>query len=287
MHKRRSAFTLIEMLVVIGVIAIMAAGISMVNFGGGSQSIYTAQQIMVGAFFEAKTVSLTRHTETRVVIYKGKDDARRLRQVGVIYLATGDDDVSMGWASLNEGTILPEGTFFVPPSADFKDFVVLGPDVKEDEVYKSTFNNGYTGSYTVVGMQDFPSIKPSNLSEGNGDFYSYHFSSDGMSMNPGARVIIGQGRLDAKGKYKMDSAYGELGFVIHRIGNTIPFTSYEEIKAAFTGKAPSDDEDKDEDKKKDEDKDKKDSKKDNQAKSGNADNTTEGGAAAAQPAASN
>lgn len=260
MHKAKSAFTLIEMLVVIGVIGILATGMSVVNFGGGGQSIYTAQQVVMGAFFEAKSVALTRHTETRVVIYKGSDGARKLRQIGVLYRVTGDDDQAMGWASLSEGSIIPEGVFIIPPDADFSKHVKLPADANEKDVFKSTFNNGYTGAYSVVGIQEFPSTKPSNVTEGDGDFYAYQFSADGMSMNPGARVMMGVGRIDSKGFYRMESPFSELGFVIRRLGNTIPFSSYDEIDQAY-GSGSSDDKVKsdEKDEKKTEDAEKKDS----------------------------
>ena len=76
----------------------------------------------------------------------------------------------------------------------------------------------------------FPSAHPLSVSEGNGDWYSYQFSSDGLSLNPGAYVMLVGGNLDAKGVLLVDNAFSQMGFVVRRLGNTIPFTDYGEME---------------------------------------------------------
>ena len=95
MAHRKSGFTLIEMLVVIGLISVLAMGISMLNMKDASQAIYSAQRSMMTAFYEARTTALTRQTDVKVIIYKGSDISRKLRQVGVIYKVKGEDGLDL------------------------------------------------------------------------------------------------------------------------------------------------------------------------------------------------
>ena len=213
MRSSRQAFTLIEMLVVIGIIAILSTGISMLNMKDSAQPMYSANRTMMAAFHEARTNAIKRQTPSRVIIYRG-----------------GNDDEVKGWVALNRGIMLPEGVFFVPPQGDFSTMVKLQNGLSDSDVFKSTFNNGYTGVFNRVGLSEFPSATPLSVSEGNGDWYSYEFSSDGLSMNPGAYIMLVAGNLDSKGVLLVDNAFSQMGFVVRRIGNTIPFTDYGEME---------------------------------------------------------
>ena len=218
------------MLVVIGIIAILSTWISMLNMKDSTQPIYAANRTMMTAFHEARINAVKRQADTRVIIYRGKDIARKFRQVGVIYKVKDADGLEKGWVALNRGVMLPEGVFFVPPAGEFSSTVKVPNGVNESDVFKSTFNNGYTGVFNRVGISEFPSMVPLSVSEGNGDWYAYQFSADGLSMNPGAYIMLATGNMNPKGTLLIDSVYNQMGFVVRRIGNTIPFTDYGEME---------------------------------------------------------
>ncbi len=234
MRSHRTGFTLIEMLVVIAIISVLSMGISMLNMKDSSQAAYSAQQSLITAFYEARVAALQKQTDVRVIIYRGSDRPRRLRQVGVIYRSKGREDMELGWVALNDGFIMPQNVFFVPPEADFDKFVKAGKDVEAGEIFKSTFNNGYTGAYEVVNIGTFPSRQTESLTEGSGDWYSYKFSGDGLSLNPGAHVMLAMGRMDADGTYIIDNPYSQVGFVIRLLGHTIPFSGYDEMEETIS-----------------------------------------------------
>lgn len=237
MSMARKGFTLVEMLVVISLIAILAMGISMLNMNDASQGIYSANRSMMIAFHEARTTALQKQTETRVIIYKGnKDPERRLRQVGVIYKVKDTEDKELGWVALNNGFVMPKNVFFVPPESEFASYVKTSGNISSSALFKSSFNNTYSGSFHIVGIQNFPSTEPLTLTEGTGDWYSYHFSSEGLSMNPGGTVMLALGNRDADDYYVVDNPYSQMGFAIRRIGNTIPFNDYYEMEDAFGGR---------------------------------------------------
>ena len=229
MKTIRKGFTLIEVLVVLGIIAFMATGITMLSMRDSSHGIMAARHTMMTAFYSARVAAVTKQAPVMVVIYKGNDITRRLRQVGILYQVK-RNDVVLGWSALDEGFVMPENVFFVPPSGDFENYVKLGKGIKKDEVFYSTFNDIYSGTNSVINIKDFPSINPQPVSTGSGDWYSYQFSSDGLSMNPGAYVMLAMGRQNNAGMFTIDKPENQLGFVIRKLGHTIAFSSYDEME---------------------------------------------------------
>lgn len=232
MKKTRGAFTLIEILVVLGIIALMASGITMLSMRDSSHGIDSARHSMMTAFYMARTTAVSKRAPTMVIINKGSDITLRLRQVGVIYRVE-RNNAYIGWAALDDGFVMPEGVFFVPPESDFSSFVKLGKDVKENEIYYSTFNDIYSGSNSIISIKEFPSKNPQPISTGSGDWYCYQFSPEGLSMNPGALITLAAGRQNNAGTFTIDNPMRQLAFVVRKLGHTIPFAGYDEMEEVF------------------------------------------------------
>ena len=236
MKRMRRAFTLIEVLVVLGIIALMASGITMLSMRDSTQGIDSARHSMMTAFYMARTTAISKRTPTMVIINKGSDITLRLRQVGVIYRIE-RENAYVGWAALDEGFVMPEGVFFVPPEGDFSSFVKLGKDVKQEEIFYSTFNDIYSGSNSQISIKEFPSRNPQPISTGSGDWYCYQFSPEGLSMNPGALVTLAMGRQNNAGIFTIDNPMRQIGFIIRKLGHKVPFSGYDEMEEVFRPQA--------------------------------------------------
>ncbi len=229
--RTRKAFTLIELLVVISIIALIGAGsIALVKFNTEKPSLRAAQQTLITAFEEARMMSLSKNVKSRVLIYRGNDVDRKLRQVGVVYEAMNAQGDFMGWISTSAPALLPENTFFMPPSGEAKSFVIFDEGVRESDVLFSTQNSGSTGAPRVVSMNEF-TRSPQSLGEGNGDWYSYEFSPEGLSENPSACILVATGFIrGSNGMFYLKNAHETVGFVVYKTGRLAAFKDYEEIK---------------------------------------------------------
>lgn len=224
----KKAFTLVEILVVMGIIAVLLGGVSMLKMQGSSQLTGSAQQVLISAFSEAKNLASSRHSRTRVLIYKGSDDLRRLRHIAVLYEEVDEDGDSKGWITSSE-TNLPNGAFFVPPKEDFDTFCTVVGGYNISDAIMSTFNNGASGVSNTVSIKRL-SIKPETMTDANGDWYSYEFAPEGFSENAGSWVLVAAGKMDVQGKLRIENPKEQLGFVVRKFGNCIGFSDYMEMK---------------------------------------------------------
>lgn len=234
MQKTKRAFTLVELLIVIAIIAVVSvASVLSVQIGSGKQALMAGQMSMMSVFEEAKLVANSKSTRARVVIYKGNDLSRKLRQVGIIYEYFDEYGSSLGWVSHSAGAMLPKNVFFVPPSGESDSAIEVQEPNKLSDLIRSTFRNGTTGAPTSVSMPNFGSIRPQSVGETNGDWYCYEFSPEGLSENPSATVVLAMGSVSNGGKFLVENPFLVMGFKIVKSGKTVPFTDYSDVEGTI------------------------------------------------------
>lgn len=161
-----AAFSLVEMLAVIGVIGILGVAIGVGLSGGNSPgaSMSNAQRMMAGMFQMARTQAIMKGEPTAVIIYAGdKSPDRYLRYVGIV--SYGDIKnasgtvTGKGWYPISGGRALPKGVYFVPP------------DGTESGVFKD-----YPSSKNNYAKQQFSFPIQTQAAE---DYHAYFFDSRG------------------------------------------------------------------------------------------------------------
>jgi prepilin-type N-terminal cleavage/methylation domain-containing protein len=224
-HACASAFTLVEMLVVIAIISILMTAGSIGLSGMGGKGVTSGVATAEAIFDEARTTAVGRNLRSAVLVAKklNNNPADDLRRIIVAYektkadgTAESPDSATPTWVLSSRGMVLPEQTFF---SSKFS---------------KKNHKAG-TGSLDTVTLGTNVSISY------RGDYYIYEFNSQGICKTPGASFIIGSGARSltksadnspprVTGSAKRD--FG--GFVIWRNGRTSVFRSPDQMKLDST-----------------------------------------------------
>lgn len=221
--KRRKGFSMVELLTVVAIISVMAVIIG-TALGGGNETISlgTGQRVASGMFQSARSIAILKQTETRVLIYGDQvsdtDPRKFLRFMGIVY---NDPENPGNWLPAVQGTYLPEGVFFIPPTApeELKDRTTGSTSYE-----KSKFNNGATNPMSV----------PFPVTTGTAEnFYWYGFDANGNSQNAGGTFVLNAGRvLSDAPEIGIENPYATSGLAIRRIGGVILMNDYEEIQEA-------------------------------------------------------
>jgi prepilin-type N-terminal cleavage/methylation domain-containing protein len=108
-------FTLIELIVVIGLIAFMVGAISLALGDTGGSSLASAQNSVAALVGAARAQAAVNQTEARVVIYAARPpggDAEKYLRLLQVFVATPAG--SKTWQAVGAPVYLPRGVFVVP-----------------------------------------------------------------------------------------------------------------------------------------------------------------------------
>lgn len=175
-----SAFTLVEMLVVIAIISILMTAGSIGLSGMGGKGVTSGVATAESLFDEARTTAVGRNIRACVLVAKTltNNPAEDLRRIIVAYeevdangIPTAAATADPKWVLSSRGTLLPDQTFFSEVYSKVKD------------------ENGATKDLKKVTNSTFSGAKKSF----DGEYFIYEFNSQGLCTTPGARFIIGSG----------------------------------------------------------------------------------------------
>ena len=157
-EQHLAGFTLVELLVVIGIILI-ASSVILINTTGGSGSALSASQRIVSGIAQgARGQAILKGATTRLIIYSDNniDDDKKLRFFGIIYE---DENTQNNWYAATQGTYLPDGIFFDPDASQ---------------------RNGSSLWLRSTMNIEYPRLK--SQPDGVGDeYYFYEFESNGTT----------------------------------------------------------------------------------------------------------
>lgn len=119
--RLRRAFTLIELMVVIGLIVLLVGGLSLALNDPGTSSLAASQNTLSSLVSTARAQAAVRQTEARLLIYTTRppvgDAAKFLRYARVVVAATpGATAPNNQWLPIGPAVYLPGGTYVVPAS---------------------------------------------------------------------------------------------------------------------------------------------------------------------------
>lgn len=218
----KSAFTLVEMLVVIAIISILMTAGSIGLSGMGGKGVTSGVATTESLFDEARTTAVGRNIRACVLIAKTltnnpADDLRRIliayEEVDANGLPKTAADQEPNWVLSSRGALLPDQVFF---SQEFS---------KKDHA---------SGSQAVTEITD-AKIKDVK-SAFKGTYFIYEFNDQGICKTPGASFIIGSGaRNGSKPATEQPPRVTSVakrdfgGFVIWRNGRTSVFRSTDQM----------------------------------------------------------
>jgi prepilin-type N-terminal cleavage/methylation domain-containing protein len=146
---RIRAFTLLELLIVVGLIGVLVGGVSLALGDSSGRSLATAQQQLASLVGQARANAAIGQTETRLLFYGNPppvgDATRFLRQVQLVRAVT-PGSATTTWEPIGPALTLPRGIYLVPPTT--AGFIAAGVVWPTNPAPRSTLNTRI--NYTLV-----------------------------------------------------------------------------------------------------------------------------------------
>ncbi len=204
-RKRASAFTLFEILVVIGLMALLGGALGLALWPGENGQVLqlqTSQRTAASLFSSARLQAIIKNTEARLIIHNDDSDPEKnLRYLGFIYKDPQNPDGDE-WMALLDGVFLPSGVYFL-------------------ETLSSPLNTMRIA---------FPKTR---ASAGVGEqWYYYQIDSNGTAATntAGSRIVFSTLRVDEESNpeqiqnQNLNQIHKSRGLVIHKTGSVSLFT---------------------------------------------------------------
>lgn len=241
---RQRGFTLTELLVVIGLIMVLAT-IMGVAFSGrsGAAALPTAQRIAASVFQAARGTAILNPSvrtgaaldsdtvrlgdpRVRILIHNDPSDPDRyLRFFGTVIGGIDPTDNQLKWSAVTQGTTLPSGLYFVPPTGGAP--AVAGEDMPA---------RSQSGAPTPTMSLEFP--RAGLRTAGTGPTWLvYEFDSSGRAVSVDLnRVVIATGFFRQDGSagatIYFDNPFSVTGFVVLPSGTLALYRDPDDIVAA-------------------------------------------------------
>jgi len=190
---RARAYTLVELLVVIGILLI---GFSVIFIGTGSgdgAKLSSAQRTLSGMVKTARAQAVLKNKRVRLIINNNLADIDKYRRFFGIVYAEG-----AGWVAATQGTYLPKGIYY-------------------NAVRSDDLTNNAIWDVPVMNIN-----YPRRSIQINGDEYIfYEFNRNGTSANPNAFLVFQAGVVEpGEGlDFPLSKANIKSGLIIRTIGN--------------------------------------------------------------------
>ena len=176
------AFTLLELLIVVGLIGVLAGGVSLALGDSSGRSLATAQQQLASLVGQARANAAIGQTETRLLFYGVRpplgDAARFLRQVQLVRAVVPGSATT--WEPVGPALTLPRGIYIVPPV--ITGFLATGVIWPTNPAPRSTLNSIAPFTLTVNNTPLIPAF---------GTSYWIEFLPNG-SLRSDAQLLGGQ-----------------------------------------------------------------------------------------------
>jgi len=172
----KSAFTLVELLVVLGIIAIAASIIVVGTGGGAGPALSSSQRILAGVFKGARGQAVLKNAKARVIIHNDPQAEEKFRRfAGIIYENDGE------WIAGSQGAYFSKGVFFEPD--------LSSGNSGNDSGWQSP--RTMTVEYPRANRQN--ASDSGSVSGGDDVYFYYEFDANGTSNNPNAWAVIQAG----------------------------------------------------------------------------------------------
>ena len=156
---RTRAFTLLELLIVVGLIGVLAGGVSLALGDSSGRSLATAQQQLASLVGQARANAAIGQTETRLLFYGNPppvgDATRFLRQVQLVRAVT-PGSATTTWEPIGPALTLPRGIYLVPPTT--AGFIAAGVVWPTNPAPRSTLNTRINYTLVTRASDTAPSI---------------------------------------------------------------------------------------------------------------------------------
>lgn len=182
--RGRRAFTLVELIVVIGLIALLLGAVGLSLSGPGVSTLASAQNTLASLVATARAQAAVKQTEARILIYGTRppsgDSGRFLRYIRVVTADTpGVTGAGARWTPVGSPVSLPSGICIVPTTTT--GLLATGVVWPANPAPVSTFLTATPARYIIAGD---PATSATDT------YYALQFTPDGVITPAAAKLAV-------------------------------------------------------------------------------------------------